>query len=471
MIEKKTRKKLYQYDGENGFVEFIKTERGHGIGILFFYGEQGEAIRMNWEFSKSKSAEITSVDYWKNWDMSFPTPTFCLKGLRHLNSVALVEAIISFLDNFNVSDVFESHLDENDGILLEAGRRFGTEEFSAMAIDHFGSSIIKYVELKQWAKDNNYSIPTVIRKSKTSPGKAGSKDLSPFLDGNPVEVIPGVKEIAVSSDKEKKVISTLEKKIQKVPVKELFEDLEDLVEMIISGDRPSLIISGSGGVGKTASVLGKVKEHNLRKNKDYVKVSGKVSPFGLYSQLFLGRHKNFLTILDDSDSVFNNDICSGLLKNSLDSYDTRVVSWKSKTTINLDDLDPYEQNLRFDEIERDLKNGEESVRLPSSFDFEGKVIFISNLPAERIPQPIRSRSLFIDITLNRDELLERIEMILPDMEPGMKMGEKLEVLEELKVISANGQIQNPTLRMMVGALSIRKSGNPKWKRLLKYSSQ
>ena len=60
----------------------------------------------------------------------------------------------------------------------------------------------------------------------------------------------------------------------------------------------------------------------------------------------------------------------------------------------------------------------DSQKMPSEIEFKGGVIFISNIPKDKMEQAIISRSLTIDVTLSRGEMFERIELVLDNINPG-----------------------------------------------------
>jgi len=85
-------------------------------------------------------------------------------------------------------------------------------------------------------------------------------------------------------------------------------------------------------------------------------ISGRVSGTGLYRLLYEMRFKKCVVVFDDADDIFFDDVSLNLLKKACDSSSKRYLSWLSKAEL-------------FDEG-GDL--------IPSTFEFEGSVIFISN---------------------------------------------------------------------------------------------
>jgi hypothetical protein len=142
--------------------------------------------------------------------------------------------------------------------------------------------------------------------------------------------------------------------------------------------------------------------------------------------------------------VLKDPVAVNVLKAALDSYDVRKVAWVS--------------SLRVD-------------GLPQSFEFTGRIIFISNLDMNRIPEPIVSRSISIDLTMNMEEKIERMAALLPTLEKSVSIEAKTEVLDLLK--EHRSEIKNLNLRTLLKAVRIRKAyeaqtdanGEPIWKEL------
>ena len=104
-------------------------------------------------------------------------------------------------------------------------------------------------------------------------------------------------------------------------------------------------------------------------------------------------------------------------------YDRFVNAWemsekqaeKVATTIagNFEDFLDHPDNLRA--FVKNRNRNEDNIptaRYPSIFFFEGKMIFISNMPASKLDQAVMSRSLFVDVQLRATDIRNRIITIL-----------------------------------------------------------
>ena len=158
--------------------------------------------------------------------------------------------------------------------------------------------------------------------------------------------------------------------------------------------------------------------------------------------MYDNRFANCVIVFDDIDNILQNDVSVNLLKAALDSYSTRIISWKSRV------------------IDEDL---------PSSFEFKGKVVFISNMSSARIDQAILSRSLTVDLSMTNVEKIDRMKHLLaqddfmPEYEPQFK-NEALALIE-----SVMDKVRDLSLRTLIQVTKIRTS-NPdgNWKNLSQY---
>ena len=223
-------------------------------------------------------------------------------------------------------------------------------------------------------------------------------------------------------------------------VAEKFDYIRDVVHMVIKGVNPSAMIVGRSGVGKTYLVRDELTKAGLQKDKDYLFVSGHSSAFGLYKLLHDNR-EHFI-VMDDCDSIFRDAKSVNILKAALDSYDVRRVSWFSEKTDDKEDIEPY-------------------------FDFEGRILFVSNLYAERIDEAVRSRCFCMDLHMTNSEVTEHMRNLVKDIEKDVPLDIKLEVLDYINSIS--DCFETYGLRSLMQAIRIRcgASRENDWRKMVK----
>ena len=107
------------------------------------------------------------------------------------------------------------------------------------------------------------------------------------------------------------------------------------------------------------------------------------------------------------------------------------------------------------------------IKLPASFEFSSRVIFVTNVPAAKFDKDphmgaIKSRSFFVDVKLRSEDIIRRVKTLLPHIMPEVPMDIKLEVVEQLS--QAEHQL---TMRAVTKAIAIRMGGaGADWGRLV-----
>jgi hypothetical protein len=270
--------------------------------------------------------------------------------------------------------------------------------------------------------------------------KVGSKTIKSYSKAyveRKVKAMVGDIETAVAAATEKQ---------NRFSIDERFSFVEKLVTMVATGVQPSAVITGSGGLGKTYTVT-KTLESNgykdisdlaefqvgsvINTRKCFTTVKGFSTAKGLYRTLF--ENQKSVIVFDDCDAVLKDPVALNLLKGALDSYGKRIISWNA-----------------------DMRDED----LPRSFNFEGRVIFISNMDQSKIDQAIRSRSMLIDLEMTTDQKIERMETIskmeefLPEYDAKIK-ADALALIREVK-----DECSEISLRTLISVAKIRAS-NPK----------
>lgn len=228
---------------------------------------------------------------------------------------------------------------------------------------------------------------------------------------------------------------------QKIPasVQKQFECVRSLVRMVLDGWAPSMLITGQSGIGKSYLVQEELDKKGLVKDVNYKWVSGYSTASGLYRELYHNRDQ--MLIVDDCDSVFKDPNSLNVLKAALDSKPVRTISWLSKRGINDD--------------------------VPTSFEYRGQIIFISNIYIEYLDSAIVSRCLHTSLRLDRQQLFEYLESILPNIETYADLEKKKEVLAYMNSIM--GQHKSCNIRTLMHAIRIRcgVTGPTDWREVIK----
>ena len=171
-------------------------------------------------------------------------------------------------------------------------------------------------------------------------------------------------------------------------LKERFDILSLLTKGAVAKNIRAMVVTGAPGVGKTYTVE-QILEHSKVPHEI---VRGSLSALHLYMLAYQYRKPGNVIVLDDADSIFNDEDALNILKALCDTSSTRKVSYMKEAP-----------QLRDNDI-------------PQQFEYEGAMIFISNLDFQTFVdegknkyaqhfEALMSRSLYLDLRLhNRDEL-------------------------------------------------------------------
>lgn len=238
-------------------------------------------------------------------------------------------------------------------------------------------------------------------------------------------------------------------------INERFGFVSDMVTMLAVGDQASVIVTGPGGLGKSFTVTQALRQAGLQdvsltedfavgeaiSKNAYRVIKGYSTPKGLYRTLY--ENRNGVIVFDDCDSVLKDPVSLNLLKGALDSYSRRIISWRA--------------DLRDDD-------------LPTTFEFKGRVIFISNLSSNQIDQAIITRSMAVDLSMTTEQKVQRMRFILDSDEfmpeyPRAMKHDALNLIDSLR-----DTVKELSLRTLIQVTKIRKANpNGNWKSLAEYT--
>ena len=206
--------------------------------------------------------------------------------------------------------------------------------------------------------------------------------------------------------------------IEKRDPQQMFNNLERLTKMVGKGIQPSLVITGSAGTGKTFLVKDTLTKMGLKESNEFVHFKGRATAAGLFVTLY--------------DSVFKDPDAVNMLKAALDSYDTRNISYITSKPLK----DQF------------------GTHLPRSFEFTGKIIFISNLDQSTLDEAIRSRSFVSDISMTTELMFMRIEGLMEKMEDKIPTKAKQQAMTIMKELNEKYDGISVNLRSFIKAARI-----------------
>ena len=236
-----------------------------------------------------------------------------------------------------------------------------------------------------------------------------------------------------------------------VTIDDKWNSYESRLNRLITDGFPKAVMAyGTGGVGKTYT-FEKLAEHNklieydpeydMEKGGDeydYIKIGGKIGSREMQRVMY--EHRNKLIVFDDCDSMWNDEGLINVLKNTLDTSGSGKCQWATK-------------------LPETSKGAGDDV--PSSFRFEGRMLFITNLTKkelnERGASPIaESRASSIDLTMDMQQTIDRLDKILPYVSIKDYKGNMLHLtpedkhagLEALKTISQYARVEQLNTRTL-----------------------
>lgn len=227
-----------------------------------------------------------------------------------------------------------------------------------------------------------------------------------------------------------------------------FKVLGNMTEAIVYGNTRALVVSGPPGVGKTHTIEKIMAESGAT----YGHESGFARATGMYKLLHKYSNPGNILIMDDADAIFGDEVSLSLLKVACDTTEKRVVSWRAETKMQDDD----------------------GITLPTSFEFNGSMIFITNYDFDDLiaketkfsphMAALISRSHYIDLTLKsrRDYMIRIKHVIYRDKMLYDTLSE-----EQINIIvgymeSNLGRLREVSLRMAIKIADMMKSNHTEW---------
>ena len=196
---------------------------------------------------------------------------------------------------------------------------------------------------------------------------------------------PSKAELALRAVAARKTDETPAERVRRIA--ERFGVMYKLAQGSIAGNVRGLVISGAPGVGKSHTIKHLLEQAKERGDINFRAVSGTITPINLYKLMYQFQKEKDVLLLDDTDSIYDDEESMNLLKAGLDSNERRMISWLSET------------------------NALKSEGIETSFEYKGSMIFITNkdlqtaaiLDKSRIAVHYRAlmdRAVYLDLKLH-----------------------------------------------------------------------
>jgi len=187
-----------------------------------------------------------------------------------------------------------------------------------------------------------------------------------------------------------------------------FAVLDEMSRACINGDIRAMIVTGPPGVGKSHGVTLQMEKASMfdkisGKRPRFEIVKGAMSGIGLFATLYKYSDAKNVLVFDDCD-VWEDQDALNVLKGALDSGKTRRISWNKDSRILRDE------------------------GIPNTFNFNGSVIFITNLNfndrrSKKIQahlDALQSRCHYLDLTINSEsDKMLRVKQVHRDADGGL----------------------------------------------------
>ena len=235
-----------------------------------------------------------------------------------------------------------------------------------------------------------------------------------------------------------------------------FAILDEMAEAVATSKVRAMIVSGPPGIGKSYGVEKALEKQNMFTDiagdkRKFEMVKGAMSAIGLYKKLYEFKDKGCVCCFDDCDAILYDDLALNLLKAALDTTPRRSLHWNTES--------------------RTLQN----EGMPNSFEFNGGVIFITNIKFDNVKSKklqdhlaaLQSRCHYLDLTIDsmRDRML-RIRQIC-----GIGMLEKYKMPKAIEedliqfIFDNRHRLREISLRMVLKIADLWKMSPDKYKAL------
>lgn len=182
-------------------------------------------------------------------------------------------------------------------------------------------------------------------------------------------------------------------------IQKTFTVLEKIAAGVATGHIRSAIVSGATGCGKSYTLERVLKTAEEDGHIAYNSVRGTISAITLYQELWNARNNTDVLVLDDTDTIYGDLDALNLLKAALDTNPVRRVHYNKESRILAD------------------------LGIDKSFDFAGRVVFITNTDLTRAVEKntkmsphyaaLLSRSIYCDLGIHtKREVLVRIAQVV-----------------------------------------------------------
>ncbi|HEC65829.1 MAG TPA: hypothetical protein ENI23_11065 [bacterium] len=251
----------------------------------------------------------------------------------------------------------------------------------------------------------DYNSPGIRQQAKEALIKEGKEKPSPR------SISIRAKKMLKLGGKGATVVDNIAQPETNIDIDKAFELLPIYIEMVVKGFCNGAYLCGEGGIGKSFNVdraVERLEKEVQEEDPEFkiTRVSGTTSPGEMYN--FIYEHRTGVLVFDDCDEAYKTARGKDILKTVLDTREQRIVHWMS---------------------------GSGLIRAPRSFEFTGRIIFVTNQPLAKADETLRAlitRIYYLDFTFPKEQKLKRIFTILPAAYKDTTLELRTEVAEYIR---------------------------------------
>jgi len=339
----------------------------------------------------------------------------------------------------------------------------------------------KYIKIEQGSyrgNDMSGRVFSIVKDyQKFDGGKPGGfvtvdvKELGGFTEKDKVRInVPTISDITIVNEGEyikhlddikkttdpdaDKVQESDEQAIERIAAR--FGILDEMADAVATSKVRAMIVSGPPGIGKSYGVEKALEKQNMFEDiagnsRKFEMVKGAMSAIGLYKKLYEHSAKGHVVCFDDCDAILYDDLALNLLKAALDTTPRRTLHWNTESRTLM------------------------AEGMPNSFEFNGGVIFITNIKFDNVKskklqdhlQALQSRCHYLDLTIDsmRDRMLRIKQICRAGMLEKYAMPQETEAGLIQFIIDNKHRLREISLRMVLKIADLWKMAPEKYQLL------
>ncbi|MCX6746871.1 MAG: hypothetical protein NTU63_01920 [Candidatus Pacearchaeota archaeon] len=202
-----------------------------------------------------------------------------------------------------------------------------------------------------------------------------------------------------------------------------YNELRFYLNMFKNGNADLLIIESKAGLAKSR-LIGEIMQE-----KECLMIFAHTTPLRLYMEAYL--HKDLPIVIDDVDSLLQDNNNLSLLKMLCNTDEFKEISWFSTSPI--------------------LENN----NIPSKYETKSRVAIICNRFDELTEKisALRDRGIFIQFQPTNEEILAKMREIIPEIHQDISIEEKTQVYS---IIEKYANVCEVSLRTLVKGIALYK---------------